>query len=149
MSCLGGTIVIDQSIKIEQTQADTRIGIVKGRRRLLVVIDARLKRTLLDFLRRRGVRNPHVRLFGIFICLALMDSGMLEPGNSIVIDEEYPGQEGRLRDMIASRLNIDRALISFARVGHRSEAHRVSYTGRADQVIRYDMRDFRRILALL
>ena len=66
-----------------------------------------------------------------------------------MIDEEYPGQEGRLRDMLASRLNIDRTLISFTRVGKRSEAHKVAYTRRADQIIRYDMRDFRRILALL
>jgi len=50
---------------------------------------------------------------------------------------------------LASKLNVDRALISFTRVGKRSEAHRVAYAGRADQVIRYGMRDFRRILALL
>ena len=42
---------------------------------------------------------------------------MLKPGDILVIGEEYPGQENRLRDMLASRLSIDRALILFMRVG--------------------------------
>jgi len=146
---MGQKIEVDQSIKIEQTHADTRIGIVRGRQKLLVIIDAGLKRELLRLLRQRGVKDPHVRLFGIFLYLALSDSGILRPGDILVIDEEYPGQEGRLRDILASRLNIDRTLISFTRVGKRSEAHRVAYARRANRIIRYDMRDFRRILALL
>ena len=142
-------VEVDQSIKIEQTHADTRIGVVRGRQKLLAIVDADLKRKLLSFLRRRNVKDPHIKLFGIFLYLALRDSGILRPGDILVIDEEYPGQENRLRDILASRLNIDRALISFTRIGKRSEAHRVAYTGRADQIIRYDMRDFHRILALL
>ena len=66
-----------------------------------------------------------------------------------MIGEEYPGQENRLRDMLASRLSIDRALILFMRIGKRSEAHKVAYTGQANQVIRYSMRDLHRIVAVL
>ena len=64
-----------------------------------------------------------------------------------MIGEEYPGQENRLRDMLASRLSIDRALILFMRVGKRSEAHKVAYRSR-NQVIRCSMRDFHRIVAV-
>ena len=117
MGCDDGSVEIDQSIKVEQTHADTRIGVVRGDEKLLVVVDADLKRKLLGLLRRRNVRAPHVRLFGVLLHLALRESKMLKPGDILVIGEEYPGQENRLRDMLASRLSIDRALILFMRVG--------------------------------
>ena len=60
-------IEVDQSIKIEQAHADTRIGIVKGNTSILVLVDARLKRVLLKPARLRGVRNPHMRLLAIIL----------------------------------------------------------------------------------
>jgi len=73
-------VEVDQSIKIEQTHADTRIGIVRGHQKLLVIIDVDLKRKLLSFSRRRNVKDPHIKLFDIFLYLALRDSRILRPG---------------------------------------------------------------------
>ncbi len=39
-------VEVDQSIKIEQTHADTRIGVVRGHQKLLVIVDAYLSHTL-------------------------------------------------------------------------------------------------------
>ena len=52
-------VEVDQSIKIEQTHADTRIGVVKGHQKLLVVIDAGLKRKLELFMSEECQGSSH------------------------------------------------------------------------------------------
>jgi len=51
-------IEVDQSIKMEQTHADTRIGIVKGSVSILVLMDSKLKRTLFEASRFKRHQEP-------------------------------------------------------------------------------------------
>lgn len=137
-------IQIDQSVKIEETNRDTVIGLSNGVE-FAVVIPAKVKRKLQEEFRRRGKRRLFMyRTFAAGVVL-LLHHASFRNLPSVTIDEEYPGHAQLLRSMILemwTRLKKEVFVFTFARVGKRSGAHRVSHfttigKRKADKIISY------------
>ncbi|MBI4022175.1 MAG: hypothetical protein HY372_02365 [Candidatus Andersenbacteria bacterium] len=138
-------IYIDQSVKIENTNRATAIGL-SNRIQFVVRIPAAVKKHLQREFRRRGKRRLFVfRTFIAGVVLTLQHAP-LHGRSSVVIDLEYPGLEKVLYSMFFemwSRISTDMPVIEFRRVGKRSKAHEVSHktaTGQrtADKTISYE-----------
>lgn len=119
---------VDQSIKIEQTNADTVLALSNDET-FAVRVPADVKRECLAVLRRRGERRKAITLKVFSAALFLLLQGHLARAERIVIDTEYPGREGDIQGMLMNwirkrRPGFDPTRLVFARVGKRSRAHR-------------------------
>lgn len=122
-------IEVDQSIKIEQTHADTIIGIANSKQ-CAVVIPRNIKRKLEKDFRRSGRR----RLFSLRVFIAGVVLGLeyakFKDLSDVVIDIEYVGQDRRLRSIFLemwSRKYDTVPDITFRLIGKRSKAHEVCW----------------------
>lgn len=122
-------IEVDQSIKVEQTAQDTVVG-VSNDRQCAVIIPRQVKRKLKAEFRRRGIPNQFAyRTFITALVLAL-EKANYNHLSDVVIDIEYVGQEGRLRDIFCAMWRKrHRSLphVSFRLIGKKSGAHEVAY----------------------
>jgi hypothetical protein len=118
---------IDQSIRIEQTNQDTVIGLanIKGDQSYTLVIPARVKRQIQEYYRRQGLPTLFmVKLFTAGIILILKRSRLKV--SNLVIDIEYPGYEIPIMKTIQVHFkhHLD---ISFSVIGKHSPAHFAAY----------------------
>ena len=123
-------IEIDQSGKIEETAKLTAIAFTNSKTGS-ILLPARTKRRLQDQFRRIG--EP--KLFILFIFTALiyiLVKDNVKQITEIIIDTEYPGQDGIIRKlllkMIAGDNIADRLSINFKQVGRSSMSHRIALT---------------------
>lgn len=122
-------VEIDQSIKIEQTHADTIIGIANSKQ-VAVCITRQIKRKLEKDFRKVDRR----RLFSLrtFIagCVLGLEYAKYKNLSDVVIDIEYVGQERRLRSIFVemwSRRHDSEPDVSFRLIGKGSKAHEVCW----------------------
>lgn len=118
---------LDQSIRIEQTNQDTVIGLAdeKGKSSFVLVIPAKVKRQLQEYHRRQGL--PKIFMINVFtagIILAIEKSGFSI--SSLIIDIEYPGYETRIQRSIGSHFSNQFSIL-FSAIGKLSSAHYVAY----------------------
>lgn len=126
---------IDQSIKIEQTQKDTVIGVSNGKS-YTVLVKRDVKRKLQrDF---RKIHKPRLFVYRTFMAsiVLLLKHFDIKSDAVIEIDTEYQGLNKILTSMFyemwnsISSVSVD---IKFTYIGRKSHSHRVSYlttTGR-------------------
>lgn len=122
-------VQVDQSVKIEQTHADTVIGISNGKQ-CAAIIPRKIKRKLEDKFRQAGRR----RLFSLRTFIAGVVLGLekmkMKNLSDVVIDIEYVGQERRLSSIFLemwSRNHDTVPDVSFKLIGKRSKAHEVCW----------------------
>ena len=120
---------IDQSIKIEQTQKDTVIGISNGKS-YTILVKRHVKRKLQQEFRKH--RTPRLFVYRTFIgsIVLLLKYFVLKNNVTIEIDTEYQGQNKILTSMFyemwnaISKVNVN---IKFTYIGRSSRSHQVSY----------------------
>jgi hypothetical protein len=119
-------IQVDQSNKVESPH-DTVLACSNGRRHA-IVIQAGVKRDILESLRQRGVsrKRASVYLFAAGLFLLLRD--VADQVDWIMIDEEYPGYAADIKAILLRMLRragkkVDAAVITFSQVGKSSPAH--------------------------
>ena len=121
-------IEIDQSGKIESTNADTVIATSGGDS---LLIPAAIKRECLLEMRRQGdyIKHSQIILFTVGVFLLVRDK--TKKGSTLVIDEEYKGNGGLIREhlinlMKRSNRKIDPDSIQMGHVGKKSKAHELA-----------------------
>lgn len=137
-------VEVDQSIKIEQTHADTIIGISNSKQYSFVV-SRQIKRKLKSDFRDAGI--PRLFAYKTFVAALVLglEHAHFNHLSDVVIDVEYTGQERRLRSMFLAMWSLrhdDIPDVSFRLIGKKSGAHKVGYrtmTGKrkADKVLTY------------
>lgn len=144
MYTYGMTIEVDQSIKVEQTNHDTVIGISNGKQ-CAVMISSKIKRKLKDDFRKVGKRRSYtLRTFIAGVVLAI-EHAKLTHLSKIIIDIEYPGKDRILKSIFLemwSRHHNDIPDIRFSLIGKKSKAHEVCYLAmkkrrKVDKILTY------------
>lgn len=120
---------IDQSIKIEQTQKDTILGIANGIT-YTILIRCQTKRKLQDKFRKMG--NPRLFVYRSFIAgiVLLIKYAEVKEKDLVTIDREYFGLEKLLKDIYheMSKKHLKNTIeISFSLIGKKSRAHQISF----------------------
>ena len=115
---------IDQSIRIEQTNLNTVIGLASKHNSKTLLIPARIKRKFQEEFRQTGQPKKYVIiLFSASIALLLQKSRLKI--HDLVIDIEYPGHEQTIIQCIKNiypKINL-----YFSLVGKKSPAHFAAY----------------------
>ena len=119
---------IDQSVKIENTSADTALAL-SNNINYAVLIPASVKRNCIRSMREGNQRGTSAVLRVFSAALFLLLEKHLKRIEQIVIDTEYPGHEGKIKSMLLNwirkrRPDFSPANIIFARVGKRSPARK-------------------------
>lgn len=145
-------IEVDQSIKIEQ-RGDSIIAAARGRKSCAVIIDRRLKRTMLNYSRRLTRKRVFLSLFALGAAFAV--SKLYEKEDKITLDEEYEGNEVAIEEIFYSvslklSKNINKKDITSSKIGKRCWADLVARNpSLANYKISLGMKDRTRILKLL
>jgi len=138
-------IEINQSIKIEQTNKDTIIGL-SNKTTFTILINRRTKRKLQEEFRKQG--KPRLFVYRTFIAGVILAFRYAKIKNlfKIVIDEEYYGKDKMLKSMFLemwSRFFREIPEVSFEKIGKKSKVHNVCYLvmkgrNKADKVIGFE-----------
>jgi hypothetical protein len=122
-------IQIDQSLKLERTEKDTVVAF-SNHIFASVLIKAKDKREVQRIFRQAGEPKTFVyKLFAILIFVLIKNH--LSKITQIVIDEEYPGKNKIITDLLMREISkvkpdFDRSDISFQQIGKKSQAHFVA-----------------------
>lgn len=118
---------IDQSFKFENTRADTALAIANGKP-YSILIPAAVKRDCIHILRNKGIsgKTMYTKLFAISLYFLL--KAHAAQLSHVIIDKEYPGKEGQIKDQLFNLLyrrgyKIEKDQIHFGLVGKQSKAH--------------------------
>lgn len=117
-------IEIDQSIRIEQLNRDTVIGLGGLQLQYAAVVPRKLKRHYKEEFRRRGIS----RQFAPTIFAAAIAATLEQQGANIaalVIDTEYSSYELLIENVIQSKFPT--LQVEFRQIGRSSPAHLVAY----------------------
>lgn len=117
-------VEVDLSVRIEQLQRDTVIGIGGEKTSHGFVLPRKLKRSFNERFRRIG--QPRLcapTLFGAAVVAALQASGRIP--SQVTIDREYDGYESLIIGLLA--LFFPRAIVVIKPIGRKSPAHAVAY----------------------
>jgi hypothetical protein len=115
---------IDQSVRIEELNKDTILGIANKEARFTVIVPKKAKRALYEKFRCQGKPKkfaPYV--FAISISEALRKAPF--KSSDIVIDIEYPGYEQEIIKIIKQQ--YPEIEVYFTTIGKKSPAHFVAY----------------------
>lgn len=120
-------VEIDQSFKFENTQKDTIIAFANGIT-YSICIPASVKRECIRELRIKGFYGPKMYIKIFAICLFLLLKKKISKINHIIIDKEYTGREGQIKDSLINlfrraEYTISYDQIIFNLVGKKSNAH--------------------------
>lgn len=136
-------VKVDQSGKIEDTRRLTVIAYSNGKKKILV-IKAREKRRLLNAMRALDYPKKTFifKIFAALIFLLIKSSKKL---TEIIIDREYPGHEGTIKNIFQNLLRKSKQKkkpkINFKEIGKTSLVHKIAietFRGKrkADLIIR-------------
>jgi len=123
-------IEIDQSGKIENTSKDTVVAFSNGIS-ASILMRAADKREIQKIFREAGKSQIFIyKLFAIMIFLLVKPH--LNKISEIIIDNEYPGKSGVVKDFLMRKVKkinpkFHRENISFGNIGKKSGAHQTAY----------------------
>jgi hypothetical protein len=137
-------VQVDQSIKVEQTNADTALAFSDGIQ-FSILIPAKVKREVIAHLRTKGKYTKRLYLWLFVLALYHLLKSDLNRINVIVIDSEYTGRDEDIRALLLQlfRRQAGRApAIAFQQISRKSNAHKTAIA-----VIRGDARPNRILTA--
>jgi hypothetical protein len=120
---------VDQSVKMEQS-GDTTLAYSNDEQRV-ILIPAGVKREVLHCLRRQGRRDKAAILLMFTAGLFLLLRDVVERAALVIIDQEYEGNEGMIKNRLlqmlwADQVNISPNSFAFGNVGRQSQAHQLA-----------------------
>lgn len=120
------TYQIDQSGKVEDTNRLTIVAFANGKIKSLKV-SAVEKQKLIKIMRELDYPKK-LFIFKIFAGLIylLFAKEQLNANDSIIIDKEYPGHEGIIKDVLSNlfrQIDNKAPSIEFSEIGKKSQAH--------------------------
>ncbi len=120
-------VEVDQSGRVEETNRDTVLAFSNGTQ-YSVLIPARVKRDCLRALRLQGFKGNRFSLQVFTIGLFYLLKNHIKLVDRIMIDREYPGHEGRIKDNLINCLYragivIDSNKIHFTYIGDHPPVH--------------------------
>jgi hypothetical protein len=146
-------IQVDQSGKIERTQRNTVLALA-NEMEYAVLFLAVEKRESVTRLRQKGEsgKTLYLKLFAAALFLLLEDH--VDQLDEVVIDQEYPGKESQIRELLLNHIwkvspSFSRERIVFGQIGKKSPAHRKAlavYRGQAQADRKIRARDILRLL---
>ena len=118
-------VEVDQSGKVEKTNKDTVIAF-SNLEQSTVLVSSKVKQILM---RDKKDKRYKIRLFAAGVYLLLKDK--LRDMEIIMIDEEYPGYNRYIKDLLLTFIrkeipNFDKSLIKFGRITKESNAHNIA-----------------------
>lgn len=125
-------VEVDQSGKVEWTQKPTVLALANGTQ-FSVLVSAQTKREVLVELEKKrptnNSTNHHLLFFSTLLFLLLADQ--LSKLTHIVVDVEYHGHDGRIKEHFLNlcrrhNIQVEPQAISFHRVGKKSPAHNLA-----------------------
>jgi hypothetical protein len=148
-------VEVDQSGKIGDTKIPTALAFSDGIA-YSILIPATVKRACIQNLRggKKLETRLYVQLFSV--CLYLLIKRWIHRLDEIVIDQEYPGHEGKIKEHAINLLRRAGLIehppaIHFALIGKRSKAHQLAFSTfksrtAADKIIRAEeiLREFKK-----
>ncbi len=115
---------VDQSIRIEETNKDTVIGISNKQISIAMILPRKTKRHFMEDFRRRGISKRFGPvLFAVAIIATLKKSKTAPSG--LILDIEYPGYERLITKVIG--MMYPQAILSYRQIGKGSPAHEAAY----------------------
>ena len=115
---------VDQSIRVEELNRDTFIGLANTESYLILKLTARTKRRLFEHFRRLGQPKKFApTVFASAIVLSVKAS--IPSVSDLIIDIEYPGYELLIINLIKKQLPD--ILVYFSIIGKKSPAHFAAY----------------------
>ena len=97
---------MDQSGKVEQTEYDTVVAAVRGQVSSVIIIDRRVKRSILSWRIRISRKRKVLRTFSSAVLLAIKP--ILMEDDVIAIDNEYSGQMNYIKNWISRLIRKER-----------------------------------------
>ena len=121
-------IQVDQSVKMHDLVQDTVLVATNGVT-FAVIVPASVKRVLMERLRQKGKSQSATSIYLFSIALYLLLRNVVARCDQIIVDVEYVGWEGRIRDTASCYLqkefpNFDAERILFQQIGKKSRAHK-------------------------
>lgn len=115
---------IDQSVRIEELNRTSIIGIANKEQTYTISVSNKVKRRLQEGYRRRGLPKLYApQVFTAAIIVGLNQSGIKV--HELVIDIEYPGYETTILFMINN--HFPSMSVFFTSIGRKSPAHYAAY----------------------
>lgn len=115
---------VDQSIRIEQLNRDSIIGLGNSVMQYAALVPRKVKRHFMEEMRRRGQpRQFPPTLFAVSI-VASLQAGKIRPA-VIVVDKEYDGYTMLIEAIIT--YCFPEIQIEFRQIGRKSPAHLIAY----------------------
>jgi ABC-type microcin C transport system permease subunit YejE len=99
-------VIVDQSGKVEQTEYDTVVAAVRGQVSSVIIIDRRVKRSILSWRIRISRKRKVLRTFSSAVLLAIKP--ILMEDDVIAIDNEYSGQMNYIKNWISRLIRKER-----------------------------------------
>jgi hypothetical protein len=99
-------VIVDQSGKVEQTGYDTVVAAVRGQVSSVIIIDRRVKRSILSWRIRISRKRKVLRTFSSAVLLAIKP--ILMEDDVIAIDNEYSGQMNYIKNWISRLIRKER-----------------------------------------
>ncbi len=120
--------LIDQSGKIEKTNKDTVIGVANSKT-FSIRLSGKIKRQLQEKCRANHQGQQFIyRTFAALVFLLI--KGHLKIMTDLIIDNEYPGKEKIIREILLEflrKFNLPEPHISFGQIGNHPRVHYVAY----------------------
>jgi hypothetical protein len=115
-------IQVDQSGKIEDTAKDTVLALSNGQQYALL-IPKKVKRQIQELFRQNGRGRQFVINLFSFALYELLKKTAVK--SSVIIDLEYPGQDGLISTLVRWWLKEDQRVvdITFSRIGESPRVH--------------------------
>ncbi len=137
-------IEIDQSVKIEETNKATVLAFSNDKEYAILIL-GKTKRALQELFRVRG--KPRIFIYETFAAgIVLLLKNDINKYEIIIIDQEYPGKNKIIKNMIyrmLTRFSNKRPEILFKRIGKKSKAHGTAHhttskERKPDRVVKFD-----------
>ncbi len=115
---------IDQSVRIEELNRDTIIGLANKTTSFAIILPRKIKRHFNEEFRRHGLSK---RLGSVLFAASIVAACKIVKliPDSLIIDVEYPGYDRLINKIIS--LYYPQAIISFKQIGKSSPAHEAAY----------------------
>ena len=129
-------VEVDQSVKVEQS-GDTTLAFSNNEQRV-ILMPASVKREVLKYLRRQGKEYKAAILLMFTAGLFLLLRDVVERATLIIIDREYEGNDGLIKNRLLQMLQADgtsvyAGIFTFGYVGRQSQAHQLAITTKRRQ----------------
>jgi len=119
-----GKLEVDQSVRIEELNRDTILGIAGSGVEFNYIIPRKVKRQFYEAFRAHGLQKRFAPVLFAGAIAAMLEKAQIKTSD-LVIDIEYPGYEALIKGMI--NMVFPDTDINYNSIGKKSPAHKAAY----------------------